>query len=74
MKLTLTLALSAVLVRFSVPGPGSWTLLSKDPGGYVSRVESSGYSLEPEHICWHGARTNAARVFVVEWRPHAIKK
>lgn len=68
MKLTLTLALASVLVRFLAPGPGSWTLLSKDPGGYVSRVESSGYSLEHETVCWHGSRTNAARVFVVEWR------
>lgn len=68
MKLTLTLAAAVVLVRFCTPGPGSWTLLSRDPGGYVSRVESSGYSLEVEHVCWTGSASNAARVFVMEWR------
>lgn len=72
MKLTIALLAAAAVLRFTLPGPGSYSLFSVD--GYMMRVEASGYCSESNTVVTvtlPRVKYDAAQIFSVRFVPEA---
>lgn len=68
MKLLLSLTAATCILRTTLPGPGSYWLMSSDGHGHT-RVEASGYAFEACHVAVSLSRTNSHRIFTVRFDP-----
>lgn len=71
-QLAIAIVAGAVRLTATVPGPGQWWVLSRDPGQCcLARVEASGRATNAVHIAVRVRRDETARVFWVRFEPDA---
>ena len=71
MKLTISLLAAAAVLRFTTPGPGSYSLLSWEDN--FMTVVASGYCVEqsPNTVTVILPRDKVARIFSVRFEPRS---
>lgn len=70
MNLTISLLAASILLRWDVPGPGSYYLYSTADGGRTARIEACGYVDTPCHAAFtvpKPAEAGECRWFFVRW-------
>lgn len=69
MKLTIIAAVASCLIKFTTPGPGTFYLLSIEPGAYHAKIEMSDHVWEPEHVTCNVKNDAHHRMFFVQFVP-----